>query len=41
MTNEEETQLINDYAGLVLNKGGIENELYLKYEVKRGLRDLS
>jgi len=41
MTNEEATQLINDYAGLVLNKGGINNELYTKYEVKRGLRDVS
>jgi citrate synthase len=41
MTNEEATQLISDYAGLVLKKGGIENELYTKYEVKRGLRDVS
>ncbi|MCL1930428.1 MAG: citrate/2-methylcitrate synthase, partial [Treponema sp.] len=41
MTNEEATQLISDYAGLVLQKGGIDNELYTKYEVKRGLRDIS
>jgi len=41
MTNEEVTQLINEYAGLVLKKGGIDNELYTKYEVKRGLRDVS
>ncbi|MDR0456318.1 MAG: citrate/2-methylcitrate synthase [Treponema sp.] len=41
MTNEEVTQLVNKYSDLVLEKGGIDNELYLKYEVKRGLRDVS
>jgi citrate synthase len=41
MTNEEATQLINEYSNLVLEKGGINNELYSKYEVKRGLRDVS
>ncbi|MDR2717614.1 MAG: citrate/2-methylcitrate synthase [Treponema sp.] len=41
MTDEEVTQLINEYSNLVLEKGGIDNELYTKYEVKRGLRDVS
>ena len=41
MTNEEVTQLINKYSAQVLEKGMINNELYLKYEVKRGLRDVS
>ena len=40
MTNEEVTRLINEYSDLVQTKG-IDNELYTKYEVKRGLRDVS
>jgi citrate synthase len=41
MTKEEAIQLINKYSGYVLEKDVIKNELYTKYEVKRGLRDVS
>jgi citrate synthase len=41
MTKEEMGKLIDTYSGLILDKGGINNELYTKYEVKRGLRDVS
>jgi len=41
MTKEEVNQLISRYSNLVLEKGIIDNELYSKYEVKRGLRDIS
>ena len=41
MNNEEKGKFIEKYAKLMLAHGMIENELYLKYEVKRGLRDIS
>jgi len=41
MENEQVYEFIEKYSRLVLEKGVIENELYGKYEVKRGLRDLS
>ena len=41
MTNNEITQLIDRYSAQVLEGGIIDNELYSKYEVKRGLRDVS
>jgi citrate synthase len=41
MDKEEMTKLIDTYSGLIMDKGGIDNELYIKYEVKRGLRDVS
>ncbi|MCL2044606.1 MAG: citrate/2-methylcitrate synthase [Treponema sp.] len=41
MTKEETGTLIEKYTDFVKEKGIIENELYLKYEVKRGLRDVS
>jgi citrate synthase len=37
---KEAARLIGKYSDLVLQTGGIENELYLKYDVKRGLRDV-
>ena len=40
MNNEEIIRLIGKYADLVKKDGVIDNELYIKYEVKRGLRDL-
>jgi citrate synthase len=41
MTKEEVAELVEKYSNLVLEKGIIDNELYSKYEVKRGLRDVS
>jgi len=41
MAKENADKLIARYADCVLGKGGINSELYLKYEVKRGLRDVS
>jgi citrate synthase len=41
MIKEEVVQLVEKYSNLVLEKGIIDNELYSKYEVKRGLRDVS
>jgi citrate synthase len=41
MTKEEVANVIDKYTNLVIGKGIIENELYTKYEVKRGLRDVS
>jgi len=41
MNNEEKNKFIEKYSRLMLEHGMIENELYLKYEVKRGLRDIS
>ena len=41
MAKEEIAQLVEKYAKLVMDKGVINNELYSKYEVKRGLRDVS
>ena len=40
MTNEEVTGLIGRYSDLVVKDGVIDNELYIKYDVKRGLRDM-
>jgi len=40
MSNESE-KLIEKYTQLINGQGVIENELYGKYEVKRGLRDIS
>jgi len=37
----KEKQFIEKYSKLMLERGVIENELYQKYEVKRGLRDIS
>ena len=34
-------KFIEKYSTLLLERGKIDNELYLKYEVKRGLRDIS
>ncbi|MDR2965849.1 MAG: citrate/2-methylcitrate synthase [Treponema sp.] len=39
--NKENNQFIDKYSKLLIDKGMIENELYFKYEVKRGLRDIS
>jgi len=36
MENEQVFDFIEKYAKLVLEKGVIENELYGKYDVKRG-----
>ncbi|MCL2763982.1 MAG: citrate/2-methylcitrate synthase [Treponema sp.] len=41
MNNEQKSKFIEKYSKLMLEQGMIENELYLKYEVKRGLRDIS
>jgi citrate synthase len=41
MTQEQTERLINRYSALVSGGGVIDNELYAKYEVKRGLRDIS
>jgi len=41
MNKEEIAGVIDTYSNLILKKGGINNELYTKYEVKRGLRDVS
>jgi citrate synthase len=41
MNKEEAMQLIGKYSNLILEKGMIDNELFTKYEVKRGLRDVS
>jgi len=41
MTKEEVNGLIDRYSNLILEKGMIDNELFTKYEVKRGLRDVS
>jgi len=41
MNNEKKNKFIKKYSKLMLDHGMIENELYLKYEVKRGLRDIS
>ncbi|MCL2759654.1 MAG: citrate/2-methylcitrate synthase [Treponema sp.] len=41
MNNEQKNKFIEKYSKLMLDHGMIENELYLKYEVKRGLRDIS
>jgi len=39
--NKENNQFIDKYSKLLTERGMIDNELYLKYEVKRGLRDIS
>ena len=39
--NDEIKQFIENYSRLMLERGVIDNELYRKYEVKRGLRDIS
>ena len=39
--NNESNQFIEKYSKLMLERGVIDNELYRKYEVKRGLRDIS
>jgi len=39
--NKETKQFIEKYSKLMLERGVIDNELYRKYEVKRGLRDIS
>jgi len=41
MNNENTSSFIEKYANLMLENGMINNDLYLKYEVKRGLRDIS
>jgi len=41
MKNEQENKFIEKYSKLMLERGVIDNELYQKYEVKRGLRDIS
>ncbi|MCL2600538.1 MAG: citrate/2-methylcitrate synthase [Treponema sp.] len=41
MTKENAGRTIGKYSDYVLGKGGINSELYTKYEVKRGLRDVS
>ena len=41
MTTIDEQKLLDKYSELVLEKGVIDNSLYTKYEVKRGLRDIS
>jgi citrate synthase len=41
MTKEETENLIEKYSACVASGGVIDNELYGKYEVKRGLRDIS
>jgi citrate synthase len=41
MTKEQTDTLIKYYSGFVADNGVIDNELYTKYEVKRGLRDIS
>ena len=41
MENEKTKEFIEKYSKLVLEQGVINNELYGKYEVKRGLRDIS
>jgi len=41
MTKENAQAVIGRYSDHVLGKGGINSELYAKYEVKRGLRDVS
>ena len=41
MKNEQQKSFIEKYSKLMLERGVIDNELYQKYEVKRGLRDIS
>jgi len=41
MDNEEKGKIIENLSKVILERGRIENELYGKYEVKRGLRDVS
>jgi len=41
MNNGQTDEFIKKYSKLMLDHGMIDNELYLKYEVKRGLRDIS
>jgi len=41
MNNDQKNKFIEKYSKLMLDSGMIENELFLKYEVKRGLRDIS
>ena len=41
MNDEQKTNFIEKYSKLMLERGMIDNELYQKYEVKRGLRDIS
>jgi len=41
MDNLERNKLIEKYSKSILERGMIDNELYGKYEVKRGLRDIS
>ena len=41
MENKQINEFIEKYSKLVRDNGVIDNELYNKYEVKRGLRDIS
>ena len=41
MTKEEIAQAIDRYSNMAEEKGIIDNDLFLKYEVKRGLRDVN
>jgi citrate synthase len=41
MTQKQTDALIKRYSGFVMDGGVINNELFSKYEVKRGLRDVS
>ncbi|MDR0301244.1 MAG: citrate/2-methylcitrate synthase [Treponema sp.] len=41
MENKEANDFLTKYSTLLHERGMIDNDLYLKYEVKRGLRDIS
>ena len=41
MNNEPVKSFLERYSDYMLGHGMIDNELYAKYEVKRGLRDIS
>jgi len=41
MNNGKYKEIIENYSKLLCEQDKIDNELYLKYEVKRGLRDIS
>jgi citrate synthase len=41
MENEKTKEFIEKYSKLVLERDVIDNDLYVKYDVKRGLRDIS
>jgi len=41
MDSEQKNKFIEKYSKLILDQGVIDNELYRKFDVKRGLRDIS